>query len=773
MNMMQIIRRWSFLPSRRLVRRVARPALSLTGIALAALAPLGCGKPAEQSSAAPAAEAAQPAPAVATQVIEAHMEFLVSGDFNGDGLVDVAIVSRGTGRVRFGYRQSSEFFNWTEWRASGAQSISGVSVGRLVDAKHDSLALASADANQIAVLDAANPNVATEPILIPAEVQGPNAAVAVDIGGSGNSPLLDLYVSSIYNNDPENRLTLFRTGDKTFTQIYDQPTPNAAARGRRVSLKSGGPEAVATTVTTPDGPVWRVESLASGKPETVLLATGIPDEADYFLGNFRGQPAKEVVFHKKGAADFSVGTITETGGKFQLGALQSFALPAPAQELTVATTGGKSRLFVVYEPAKPTDENALPPYGTKEPAELLDFDGAHPPVSLQKFDVATNKFLTCGIVLPDAVLLFSVETNIMTKDALYYQVFVLRDGKFVPGSYGGLPTLDDRDDNTIPDIYQRIVAAQTEKTPADMKAYTNFIPGTQVTFAMTPIPAGEFVMGTPDAEAGRKPDEGPQHKVKIEPFWMGTYEVTWDQYLLFVYPDDEKRLRETNPTDPAINAVSDAVTHPSKPYVDMSFGMGKSGFPAVAMTQHAANKFCHWLSAKTGQFYRLPTEAEWEYACRAGTTTAYSFGDDPAQLEEYAWFFDNSNSKYQKVGKKKPNPWGLYDMHGNATEWVLDQYDPDYYKTLGTSLVTEPWNKATKPYPHSVRGGSWDDDAVALRSGARRGSSRDWKITDPQLPKGKWWHTDAPFVGFRIVRPLKVPPPEEMAKYWISGVEKD
>jgi formylglycine-generating enzyme required for sulfatase activity len=218
--------------------------------------------------------------------------------------------------------------------------------------------------------------------------------------------------------------------------------------------------------------------------------------------------------------------------------------------------------------------------------------------------------------------------------------------------------------------------------------------------------------------------------------------------------------------------VVDATSRPTKPYVEMSFGMGKDGYPAISMTQHAANKYCQWLSAKTGHFYRLPTEAEWEYACRAGTTTAYSFGDDPKLLKDYAWFVNNSDFKYQKVGKKKPNPWGLYDMHGNVAEWCLDQYEPDY-QALKAVLNTDGWVKQTAPYPHVVRGGSWDDDPDKLRSAARRGSDKSWKQQDPQLPKSIWYHTDAQFLGFRVVCPLKTPTAEEMNRYWNNGFPLD
>jgi len=329
------------------------------------------------------------------------------------------------------------------------------------------------------------------------------------------------------------------------------------------------------------------------------------------------------------------------------------------------------------------------------------------------------------------------------------------------------------DTQLVQELYDKIVAAMEAKVPSDMKPYKINIPGSEVSFEMVPIPGGEFTMGSPDNEHGRKPDEGPQHKVKIDPFWMGKCEVTWNEYELFMFPEEEKKKRVMHKSDPGLHALADAVSRPTTPYVEMSFGMGTDGYPAISMTQHAANTYCKWLSAKLSQFYRLPTEAEWEYACRAGTTTAYSFGDDVSKLGEYAWYSDNSDFKYQKVGKKKPNPWGLYDMHGNVVEWCLDQYDPDTYKKFVGATADNPWVKATQPYPHVARGGSWDDGPEALRSAARRASSRAWKQQDPQLPKSIWYHTDAQFLGFRLIRPFKVPQPENLNKYWTSGVEKD
>jgi formylglycine-generating enzyme required for sulfatase activity len=303
--------------------------------------------------------------------------------------------------------------------------------------------------------------------------------------------------------------------------------------------------------------------------------------------------------------------------------------------------------------------------------------------------------------------------------------------------------------------------------------YTQKIPGTNQTYEMVAIPAGEFIMGSPASEAGRNEDEGPQHTVKLDGFWMGKYEVTWDFYDLYAFKNMEKEMAVRFPDPEKSVAKTDASTRPSPPYVDMSFGMGRAGYPAINMTQYAAIKFCKWLYDKTGVFYRLPTEAEWEYAARAGTKTAYSFGNDASKLGEYAWYKDNSGGTYKPIGTRKPNPWGLYDIHGNVMEWTLDQYLPDYYARKKNGEVKEAYAPVTELYPTAVRGGSWDDEASVARSAARIPSSPDWKVLDPQLPKSEWWMTSASFVGLRLVRPAKTPSAAEIEAYYNPPLIED
>lgn len=310
-------------------------------------------------------------------------------------------------------------------------------------------------------------------------------------------------------------------------------------------------------------------------------------------------------------------------------------------------------------------------------------------------------------------------------------------------------------------IHDRIVAHQHAALSAKPARYQVTIPNTTVSYGMVPIAEGEFQMGSPDSDPKAKPDEKPQHKVRVDAFWMQAHEVTWDEYRLFMF---ENQAGESTHKDAAVDAVS----RPTRPYVEMSFGMGINGYPAISMTQHAASKYAEWLSAKTGEFYRLPTEAEWEYACRAGAATPYYFGADASQLGEYAWYSANSKGKYQKVATRKANAWGLYDMLGNVMEWTLDGYAP--YQA-GTQQ--NPWVKPTGPYPHAVRGGSWNDPPGMLRCAARVASDPSWKQQDPQLPKSIWYMTDAQWLGFRLVRPAKIPSAEQMYTYWNSGVEQD
>ena len=254
---------------------------------------------------------------------------------------------------------------------------------------------------------------------------------------------------------------------------------------------------------------------------------------------------------------------------------------------------------------------------------------------------------------------------------------------------GGPPTPDNRE--LVERIYALMVKRAEQSQSSPMKDYTGKIPQTGVPYHMVAIRGGEFLMGSPPDEANRQDVEGPQVKVRIEPFWIGKYEITWDEYEPYMITKvDRAKHGARLDYDPKVHGMVDAVSQPTKPYMEMSFGMGQKGYPAISMTQHAASKYCQWLSAQTGHFYRLPTEAEWEYACRAGTTTAYSFGDDASKLGDYAWFYDNANEKYQKVGLKKPNSWGLHDMHGNVMEWTADQFAPDFFSRIKNAADNLP-----------------------------------------------------------------------------------
>ena len=285
------------------------------------------------------------------------------------------------------------------------------------------------------------------------------------------------------------------------------------------------------------------------------------------------------------------------------------------------------------------------------------------------------------------------------------------------------------------------------------KGYTESIPGSKVSFDMVPIPGGTYGMGSPDSEKGRNADEGPRHLVTVRPFWMGKCEVTWDEYDLFW----KARPGMKDDVEPEAPKDADAVTRPTPPYADETFEHGREGHPVLCITHHAAMQYCRWLSVKTGKVYRLPTEAEWEYACRAGTKTAYFFGDNLSKLGDYAWFAGNSDEKTHKVGTKKPNPWGLYDMYGNVMEWCLDTYAADTYKNAPAdkpSLWPVVLPTASR-FPNVARGGSWTDEADQCRSATRRGSSKEWIKLDPQRPQSIWWLTSADFVGFRVVRAVE------------------
>jgi formylglycine-generating enzyme required for sulfatase activity len=232
------------------------------------------------------------------------------------------------------------------------------------------------------------------------------------------------------------------------------------------------------------------------------------------------------------------------------------------------------------------------------------------------------------------------------------------------------------------------------------------------------VPAGSFQMGSPVSEQdwvvsqGSKREwverEGPVHTVELDGFWMGKYEVTQEQY---------QAVLGKNPSN---------FKGPKNPVEQVSW--------------NDATDFCRKLTDKVGRassparFFRLPTEAEWEYACRAGSTTRFCFGDSDGELGDYAWYDGNSGNTTHPVGEKKANEWGLYDMHGNAWEWCGDSWRVDGY-SAGSSK--NPPGASSGSY-RVFRGGCWNFSARSCRSAFRAG----------HVPGGSYY-----LLGFRAVVP--------------------
>jgi formylglycine-generating enzyme required for sulfatase activity len=208
---------------------------------------------------------------------------------------------------------------------------------------------------------------------------------------------------------------------------------------------------------------------------------------------------------------------------------------------------------------------------------------------------------------------------------------------------------------------------------------------------MVSLPAGQFLMGSPDSDSDADKSEKPPRQVNVNSFAIGKYPVTQAQY---------EAVMGTNPSHFSNNPQN----------------------PVEMVNWNDAQAFCQKLSQITGKTYRLPTEAEWEYACRAGTTTRYYFGDDAGQLGDYAWHKRNSQDKTHPVGQKKPNAWGLHDMIGNVWEWCEDDWHDNY---IGAPTDGSAWiNNNDNDYRSLLRGGSWYFYPYSCRSACRYYFSR-------------------------------------------------
>jgi formylglycine-generating enzyme required for sulfatase activity/nitrate/TMAO reductase-like tetraheme cytochrome c subunit len=306
--------------------------------------------------------------------------------------------------------------------------------------------------------------------------------------------------------------------------------------------------------------------------------------------------------------------------------------------------------------------------------------------------------------------------------------------------------------------------------PAEVTAFEDFtetVPGTPVDFEMVALPGGEFTMGSPPDESFRKEDEGPQRQIKLSPFWIGKAEVSWLEYDAFLKATGSEGRTEDQYAKMKQDGDVDGITGPTPAYGNPDQGWGRGERPAITMTWYAANVYCEWLSNVTGRKYRLPTEAEWEYAARGGTEGAYFFEGDPERFSDtgllnkifgpdtsvinsYVIYEANSGFKTHLPSAVRPNPKGLLHSLGNVREFCSDWYQPDAYGKTAASVV-DPRGPA-EGEEHVIRGGSYSSDAAGLRIADRDHTLHDtWMRTDPQIPKSLWWYSDNSDVGFRVV----------------------
>ena len=316
-----------------------------------------------------------------------------------------------------------------------------------------------------------------------------------------------------------------------------------------------------------------------------------------------------------------------------------------------------------------------------------------------------------------------------------------------------------------------VTAGPVHQTRAEVSAFEDFtetVPGTTASIRMIAIPGGSFTIGSPAGEPFRKDDEGPQRKVTVSPFFMAEVETTWDQFWAF-YNETMSEGR----TPPAVIYANntrediDAVSGPTPPFGAPDQGWGMGPRPAITMTHYAAPTFCQWLSLNTGRTYRLPTEAEWEYAVRGGTDTPYWFEGNPKKFSQEGFmrgvfkadtaviatnvvYAANSGNRTQEPSRVAANPFGLKNMLGNVMEYCSDWYAEDAYASLQDGAV-DPQGPA-EGTEYVVRGGSYASDAAQVRSAARGSTHHDdWLRTDPQNPKSIWWYSDIKGIGFRVV----------------------